>query len=98
MLNEFKMLWHFRYRFPLHYIVFKQVSSHLPHEANVEQYFSRAGAISDPNLDPAFLGILTMVGVNKRRFKPSVEAVKARYYEKFRGSKAMEVETDSDAE
>jgi hypothetical protein len=49
LLNEFKMLWHFRYRFPLHSIVFKQVSSHLPHEANVEQYFSRAGAISDPN-------------------------------------------------
>ena len=23
LLNEFKMLWHFRYRFPLHYIVFK---------------------------------------------------------------------------
>ena len=35
------MMWELRYRFPLHYIVFKQVSSHLPHEANVEEYFSR---------------------------------------------------------
>ena len=30
------------HRFPLHLVVFKQVSSHIPHEANVEQYFSRA--------------------------------------------------------
>ena len=32
----------YRVRFPLHFIVFKQVSSHIAHEANVEQYFSRA--------------------------------------------------------
>ena len=32
------MMWELRYRFPLHYIVFTQVSSHIPHEANVEQY------------------------------------------------------------
>ena len=41
MLNEFQMMWSLRKRFPLHYIVFKQIASHLPHEANVEQYFSR---------------------------------------------------------
>ena len=82
LINEFKMLWHMRHRFPLHFIVFKQVSSHLPHEANVEQYFSRAGKLSDPNLDPAYLGMLTTIGVNKRRFKPSVDAIKERYYAK----------------
>ena len=37
MLNEFQMMWSLRKRFPLHYIVFKQIASHLPHEANVEQ-------------------------------------------------------------
>ena len=42
MLNHFQMFWELRDRFPLHFIVFKQVSSHIPHEANVEQYFSRA--------------------------------------------------------
>ena len=52
MLNEFQMMWSLRKRFPLHYIVFKQIASHLPHEANVEQYFSRAGNVSDPNMDP----------------------------------------------
>ena len=42
LLNEFKMMWHLRFRFPLHYIVFKMTASHLPHEANVEQLFSRS--------------------------------------------------------
>ena len=49
LLNEFKMMWKLRHRFPLHFIVFKQMACHLPHEANVEQYFSRAGNLSDPN-------------------------------------------------
>ena len=37
LLNEFKMTYAFRHRFPLHYIVFKQTASHLPHKAKVEQ-------------------------------------------------------------
>ena len=48
LLDEFKMMYQFRHRFPLHFIVFKQTASHIPHEANVEQVFSRAGAISHP--------------------------------------------------
>ena len=60
-------------------------ASHLLHEANVEQRFSRAGALSDPNMDPFYLGILVMVGTNKSKFKPSVKAIKERYYSKFRG-------------
>ena len=39
-------------RFPLHYLIFKQTASHLPHEANVEQAFPRAGQLANPNLDP----------------------------------------------
>ena len=42
MLNHFKMHWQLRDRFPLHQVVFKQVSAHIPHEANVEQVFSLA--------------------------------------------------------
>ena len=51
LLNEFEMMWALRERFPLHYIVFKQTACHLAHEANVEQVFSRAGNLSDPNID-----------------------------------------------
>eukprot|EP00966_Prymnesium_polylepis_P291719 6737728-Prymnesium_polylepis.1 len=50
----------------LHYTVFKQYASHLPHEANVEQLFLRSGNIcfpmfSDPNMDPGFLATLTSI-------------------------------------
>ena len=66
-----------------------------PSQANVEQYFSRAGKLSDPNIDAAFLGMLTMIGVNKRRFKPSIDAIKERYYAKFsRASGAGDKEGD----
>ena len=85
IVNHFKLLWEMRARFPLHFIVFKQVSSHLAHEANVEQYFSRAGLLSDPNMDAYYLGILVMVGTNKSKFKPAIKAILERYYSKFRG-------------
>ena len=50
LLNEFKMHWQLRALFPLHLIVFRQAASHIPHEANVEQVFSRAGSLSDPSM------------------------------------------------
>ena len=52
---------------------------------NVEQIFSRAKLLSDPNMDPHRLAILVMVAVNKKAYKPSVEAIKDMYYELFRG-------------
>jgi|EP00966_Prymnesium_polylepis_P056145 hypothetical protein len=45
----------------LHYTVFKQYASHLPHDANVEQLFSRSGNLSDPNMDLEFLATLTSI-------------------------------------
>jgi hypothetical protein len=69
LLNEFAMMWELRERFrgPLHFIVFKQTVCRLSHEANVEQvYFSRAGNLSHPNMDPEYLTHLVIVGVNKK--------------------------------
>ena len=43
MINEFAFMWAKKKDStgnPLHYFVFKQTASHLPHEANVEQVFS----------------------------------------------------------
>ena len=34
----------------------------------MEQVFSRAGRISDPNMNPAYLGTLVMVGMNKKNY------------------------------
>ena len=39
-------------------------------------------------MSPALLGKL--VGVNKKRFWPTVEAIKARYYLKYRGGTSEE--------
>ncbi len=76
-------------RFPLHFIVFKQTVCHLPLEANVEQVFSRAGNLSDPNMDPEYLAHLVMVGIKKKSYKPVTKPssvnVKDKYYELFRG-------------
>ena len=42
--------------------------------------------LTDPNMGPDYLGMLVMVGVNKKKFnKPSVTAMKERYYQMFRG-------------
>ena len=46
---------------------------------------SPQGLLSDPNMDPHYLGILVMVGTNKSKFKPPLKAIKERYYSKFRG-------------
>lgn len=81
LLNEFKMMWSLRERFPLHLVVFKRTACHLPHEANVEQVFSRAGNLSDPNMDPEFLAFLTMIAVNHKAFWPMVDAIKQKYYQ-----------------
>ena len=92
LLNEFKLAWQLRDRFPLHLIVFKQTACHLCHEANVEQIFSRAGLLTDPNIDQDFLATLVSVSCNKSAFMPSVAAIKAKYFELFRGSASGEGE------
>jgi hypothetical protein len=47
-------------------MVFKQTASHIPHEGNSEQLFSRSGMLSDNNGrgDPARLATWTSIGVN----------------------------------
>jgi hypothetical protein len=84
LLNEFKMMWELRESFPLHFTVFKQTACHQSHEANVEQVFSRAGLLADPNLLPSHLSTLVMVGFNKNTFEPQIAAIKDKYYEMFR--------------
>jgi hypothetical protein len=71
-----------------------ETACHLSHEANVEQVFSRAGNLSDPNIDSEYLAHLVMVGVNKKSYKPSTANanVKDKYYELFggQGGKGLE--------
>ena len=69
------MMWELYERFPLHFIVFKQTLCHLSHVAKVEQVFSRAGNLSDPNMDPEYLAHLVMVGVRTSTMSSSAAEV-----------------------
>ena len=92
LLNKFEMMWALRERFPLHFFVFKQVASHLAHEANVEQVFSRAGGLTDPH----------MAAINKKAYCSLVAAIKDKYYELYCGkgeaSSSSSQREDDDAE
>ena len=48
---------------------------HLAAEANVEQVFSRAGQLSEVNLDPDALTDMVSIMVNKLEYKPSVKDI-----------------------
>ena len=50
---------------------------------NVEQYFSRAGQLSDPNMDAEYLGTLTSIGVNKAVYKPTSAEIYDKYVTKY---------------
>ena len=85
-----------RSKFPLHYIVFKQVSSHLPHEANTEQLFSLAGSLSDDNgkMDPYRLSVWVSIGANRSVFRPDCKAILQRYMAKFSKGGTMDLNED----
>ena len=41
-------------------------------------------------MDPAYLGVLVMVGANKIHFKPIVNAIMQHYYKKYRSKGGIE--------
>ena len=49
----------------------------------MEQVFSTSGILSSPHMDPRHLARLTMIARNKKIYKPSVELLLSRYYQKF---------------
>ena len=89
ILNEFEMMWQLRILFPLHFVVFKQTACHLTVEVNVEQVFSRAGQLSEVNLDPDTLTDMVSIMVNKLAYKPSVKDIMDKYYEMFRDKNSV---------
>ena len=103
IVNEFALVYHLRQSFPLHFIVFKQTASHLPHEANsptLSSYLLALGRrLSDDNgkMDPARLAVWTSIGVNYSTFKPTNEQILERYMLKFsKGGKATAAEMHQD--
>ena len=71
-------------------------------QRNVEQIFSLAGRLSDPNLDPHRLPTLVRIHFNQKAFMPSKQAISAsrtsfRKYRKAGQSHDEEDEVESDA-
>ena len=62
-------------------------------QASCEQMFSTAGNLSDPNMDPKFLGTLVSIMKNKAAFNPPRAAIKEKYFAKFRGKGKEKVGT-----
>ena len=50
--------------------------------------------LSEMSINPEYLAHLVMLSVNKKVYKPTVEKIKDKYYEMFRGKggEGMEVE------
>ena len=94
LVNEYALLYHVRHTFPLSFIVFRQAASHLFHEGNTENVFSRSGALTDPNMDPSYLGKLTSISVNAASSMPPSPAIFARYKTKFNKNGGLEKDGD----
>ena len=51
----------------------------------MEQVFSRAGQLSEVNLDPDTLADMVSIMVNTHTYKSSLKDIMDKYYEMFRG-------------
>lgn len=92
LVNECLLLYKVRHKFPLHYKLFRQVSSHLFHEVNTEQLFSHTGALSEDNgkTDPERLAVWIAIGMNMRTFKQKWDMVHKRYMDKYRSKEEQD--------
>ena len=95
ILNEFALMYDLKDAFPLHFTVFRQVSAHLPHEANTESIFSLAGNISDEGgrMDPTHLANLVYMMANKKISKPDNSSVQKEYLTTFSKNGKLEEAT-----
>ena len=89
LINEFKLLYALRNRFPIHFSLFKRLAAHLPHEANAETTFSLSGSLSSSNTHttPEFLSTCVRINKNKKIYNPSRDEVYKAYRSKFGKSK-----------
>ena len=87
LLDEFALMSRLKKKFPLHYTVFRQSPSHLSHEGNAERVFfgAKISVMVDAKMRSSVSRLATKIGVNKKRFKPTVAAIWARYQEKHKG-------------
>ena len=67
-----------------------------PSPKQLKQIFSRVGLLSDPNIDQDYLATLVMISCNKKACQPTTAAIKAKYYELFRGKGRLSEEGEGE--
>ena len=67
----------------------------MPFEANVERVFSVAGYLSDPCRHAEHLVDMVMAALNRMACDPSIEAIRGKYYEMFRGVAGAQSDSSS---
>jgi len=93
-IDEFALMCEQRDSFPLHFKVFQQCSSHLPHEGNCESDFSLGGRISDPNMRASQLANFTYITANRGWYEPTAEEIYDEYCRLFRKKDQPDVQPD----
>ena len=85
LLNEFALVFFLREQFPIHYLLFKRLAAHLPHEGNAESTFSLSGSLSNDNTQtsPDFLSICTRINKNKEVCSPSRDILWKAYKHRY---------------
>ena len=102
IVNEFALMYHLHQSFPLHFIVFKQTASHLPHEGNTANSSSRARAPSPMTMArwtrrTSRSGRPSAWTTRPRNYQPTDKQILECYMLKFsKGGKATAAEMHTD--
>ena len=83
VINEFDLIYSVRQEFPLHYTLFRQIATHIAHEANSESTFSEAGGLTHHRMNADFLSLLVRINGNKATCKPAWEDIYEEYKIRF---------------
>ena len=88
VLNEFSLAFAHRHSLPLHFEVFRRCAPHMPHEGNIEGWFSTTKGLAQPSSHPDWTSTLARVSINNRVHKPPRQLLWRMHVEQYRSQKA----------
>jgi hypothetical protein len=92
MLDEFALIYSLKHKFPLHYIAFRQCASHISHEADVESLFFLSKGLTNWNMRPGFLRVLTLL--KSTSHEPTINQIWGAYKKKYGIHECVDLTTD----
>ena len=88
VLNECSLAFAHRHSLPLHFEVFRRCAPHMPHEGNVEGWFSTTKGLAQPSSHPDWTATLAHVSINNRVHRPPRQLLWRMYVEQYRSHRA----------